>query len=605
MSSIKPGKVPKFRKNFEQILSTNSLNILFVIDTTGSMDPYRDLCSESISLITKKLSTANTLFRNRTACVKLGVIAYRDKKDKVPFEYLDFTNEEEKVISFVKNLDCEGGGDACEDVKGAFKQVPLGNNIHWDAQFKFVVMIADAPCHGKIYHDLDSKHDDFPDENMEEEVKQMALNDLNFIGILFTPHTQKMYQEIEKIYLGNHGSFRLIEHKDLQNIKSHEKCTQNILNLFVDQISKPVQELTISTIKTFLEEKKISRPTPFNFMEENAKLLNFEWIAEDEGNFFDEEIYEVFNLACDPKSIDFKNIEAFDISSIKINEWKCKITINAIGKGCFRSIFLVKVLKENPQKDDKTPYNLYIAKAPIKDMYYKNPEEVKSEWRGSLIAGYMARRFNSDLYGVGNKGDLTVSFNDIFILKSKKSFSLNGKEQFKYYAVEKVLKGNFTKYNNNFDFVADLSKYKDKLEEMFLFNEVAQAFSHYTFQKSDGYILVCDLQGVVQKLTDPMILTKNKTKLQGDLAGPGIAQFFATHQCNEICQKLKLEKMKDMITDDLMKQISEIKELKKAEDQKYLKTITSIESDEENHDEESKNEEETKTNPYAFRGFRK
>ena len=172
-----------------------------------------------------------------------------------------------------------------------------------------------------------------------------------------------------------------------------------------------------------------------------------------------------------------------------------------------------------------------------------------------------------------------------------------------------MLKGNFTKYNNNFDFVADFSKHREKAEELFLFNEVAQAFSHYTFQKSDGFILVCDLQGVVQKLTDPMILTKNKTKLQGDLASPGIAQFFVSHQCNDICKKLNLDQMKDMITDDLGKQISEIRELKKAEDQKYLKTITSIEGDEEDYQEgdkeESKNEEETKTNPYPVRSFRK
>ena len=74
--------------------------------------------------------------------IKLGVVAYRDKEDKNQFEYLDFTNDEEKVISFVKNLKCTGGGDACEDVKGAFQQVISGTKIHWDAKFKFVIMIA-------------------------------------------------------------------------------------------------------------------------------------------------------------------------------------------------------------------------------------------------------------------------------------------------------------------------------------------------------------------------------------------------------------------------------------------------------------------------------
>lgn len=554
---MEPLHTSQLRENFREILKNSTLNILFVIDTTGSMDPYRNLCSDSISLICKKLSSVNVLFNDLSSRIKWGVVGYRDKKDENQFEYLDFTNNEEEVISFVKKLKCTGGGDACEDVKGAFQQVLSGNKIHWDAKFKFVIMIADAPCHGKIYHDYtNSSNDDYPEENMEEEVKLMALNELNFIGILFTTRIEKMYKQIEKIYLGNHGKFRLIDHADLKNIQSHEKGTQNILNLFVEQVSQPIEELTKSSVNFFFEEKKISRPSQFKFMAENAALLNFDQIAEEDDLFFQEETFEVYNFTLDPKDVKHENIEEFDVNSIKINEWQCQLTINPIGKGTFRSIYLVKVLKENPKKDDKTPYNLYIAKAPIKEAYYTNPEEIKYEWRGSLIAASMAKKFNSELYGVGNKGDLTVSFNDVFILKSKKSFSIHGKQQSKYYAVEKVLKGSFTKYNNNHEFVADFSNYKEKYEEMYRFNFVAQAFSHYTFQKSDGLILVCDLQGVLQKLTDPIILTKNKSNLQGDLSCMGIIKFLEIHKCNEICKKLQLKS-----PDDLRKEVLEHTEM--------------------------------------------
>ena len=223
--------------------------------------------------------------------------------------------------------------------------------------------------------------------------------------------------------------------------------------------------------------------------------------------------------------------------------------------------------------------------------HYSDPNEIKTEWRGSLIAANMAKRFNKDLFGVGNEGDLTISFNDVFILKSKKAFEDNGKQVYKYYAVEKVLKGPFTKYNNNFGFVADFSKTQAITTELFLFNEVAQAFSHYSFQKSDGYILICDLQGVVQKLTDPMILNKKKTDLQGDLSGPGIAQFFQKHRCNDICQKLNLEKMNELITDDTRKQIEEIR-IKLAENTKTCSTISSDDEDENLEKEEEKKDEE-------------
>ena len=90
-----------------------------------------------------------------------------------------------------------------------------------------------------------------------------------------------------------------------------------------------------------------------------------------------------------------------------------------------------------------------------------------------------------------DRGDLEINFNDVWP---------------------------FTKYNNNFGFVSDFSDMKEKAAEHRKFNKVAQAFSHYSFQKSDGNILICDLQGVVQRLTDPMIfLNKNPGNLEGDL----------------------------------------------------------------------------------------
>ena len=602
MDSKKSAKIPKFRKNFEKILSTSTLNILFVLDSTGSMNRHRDMVSESISLLCSKLSSINNIFKDRSATVKLGVLAYRDKKDTIQFETLDFTNDEQKVSLFLKKLECEGGGDACEDIKGAFQQVLSVNKFHWDAQYKFLVLISDVPCHGKLYHDFtDKSYDDFPEENMDEEVKQLALNDIHFIGITFTSTTQKMYKEIEKIYKGNHGNFRLIDNDDLKNIKKHEKCTQNILNLFVQQISDPIEELTKSTVNEFLKKKKISSSLSLSgFIAENSRI-NFEIIAEDDDNFYGEETYEAFNFTCDPKTIDYSNIESFDICSEKINEWQCQIATTPIGKGTFRSIFLLKVLQDDTKKNKKTPYNLYIAKAPIKAVYYKNPEEIKSEWRGSLIAANFAKKFNSELYGVGNKGDLLVYFNDVFILKSKKTFLVDGKQQSKYYAVEKVLKGTFTKYNNNFDFVADFSKYEEKTKEMSAFNKVAQAFSHYTFQKSDGNLLVCDLQGVVNKLTDPMILTKNKSNLSGDLSCAGIAQFFATHQCNDICKILDLESMKPMITDDIKKQILEIKEKMMS---KKINTLSTGSSDDEDNDDMKKEKEEKKKAEKKIPAFR-
>ena len=117
----------------------------------------------------------------------------------------------------VKNLECDGGGDACEDVKGALTKVL--SEIKWDSQYKFIVMIADAPCHGKKYHDYETEEaDDYPDEDMTNELKKLTWRGIHFLGVVFTDSIRKMYKEIQNIYQGNHGKFFLIENDELKKI---------------------------------------------------------------------------------------------------------------------------------------------------------------------------------------------------------------------------------------------------------------------------------------------------------------------------------------------------------------------------------------------------
>ena len=542
---VEPVPKQKYRINYEKLLLTCNLNILFLIDATGSMDPYKNLCCDSISLILNKLSNLNDMFPQGPPKVKFAYLAYRDKCDKEnQFEICNFIEDLKEVKTKVQKIECIGGGDTCEDVKEAFKKVVVDPNIQWNSQYKFIVMIADSPSHGKKYYNDVEISDDYPEEDMTNEIKRLALDNIIFLGILFDESTKKMYDEIEMVYKANHGKFHLIEHEDLKNIKSHEKCSQNIINLFVDKISVPIENFTKSTLKQFYQDKKISA-----FFRISDNFTDFDWNKLPyEETFLKPEKYEMFNFSCDPKKINYKNIELFEVITTKSGEWICEISSRAIGKGSFRSIRLIKVKKEEYKENEK-PFQLYIAKAPLNKGYYENIEQIKDEWRGSLIAQNMAKFFNKDLFKFSDKEELSINFNDVFILKSNDN---------KFYAIEKVIEGPFTKYNNNWGYLADFSSFTHKAPIHFMFNEVAQTFSHYSYQKSDGNILICDLQGVVQRLTDPIILSANPTKLQGDLSGCGILKFFEKHKCNDICQALKLEKLDEKISDEKKKEMNEI-----------------------------------------------
>eukprot|EP00802_Teleaulax_amphioxeia_P008683 Tamp_08692.p1 GENE.Tamp_08692~~Tamp_08692.p1 ORF type:complete len:352 (+),score=39.24 Tamp_08692:820-1875(+) len=87
----------------------------------------------------------------------------------------------------------------------------------------------------------------------------------------------------------------------------------------------------------------------------------------------------------------------------------------------------------------------------------------------------------------------------------------------------------------------DFVKYNDNNGEVLDQDPVMQAFSHFSWQNSGGSMLICDLQGWGQILTDPQIHTiDGKGFGQGNMGEDGIQNFFDSHRCNHCCRSLGL-----------------------------------------------------------------
>ena len=74
------------------------------------------------------------------------------------------------------------------------------------------------------------------------------------------------------------------------------------------------------------------------------------------------------------------------------------------------------------------------------------------------------------------------------------------------------------------------------------FSSTAQAFSHFTYERSGHQLLVCDIQGVGSACTDPQIHSlSGKGFGEGNLGVVGMRAFLLRHRCNAICARLRLE----------------------------------------------------------------
>ncbi len=98
---------------------------------------------------------------------------------------------------------------------------------------------------------------------------------------------------------------------------------------------------------------------------------------------------------------------------------------------------------------------------------------------------------------------------------------------------ERYISGKYKKMNSNDGWVSRSGDF-------------ASAFSHFTFKKSDGYCLICDIQGVetddTATWTDPQMHSiDGNAGGAGDLGIAGMTQFFEKHKCGPLCQLLSLE----------------------------------------------------------------
>jgi len=492
--------------------------LCFVVDTTGSMQPYIDGVKTQIAAIVEQIKHAHCHIAG------LAFVGYKDwSEGDHHFEVLPFTTDPEQFAQFVGRVRAGGGGDEPEDVVGGLNQALI---LNWPASggTNVIFHVADAPPHGKQYHNMS---DNFPSGHG----KDVSL----------------------------HNLFMMAKRKSVQYYfgKVNQKCDQ-MLEIFEKECGETITSFNIKDVLT------LTRSVTSSVMESIAATGAVACSCSGDTTTSLSRIREYVLDPAEPIWDDVPKVSV-TVSKMKLPETAQDIWLNTklqsdinkgliqiapcpFAKGGERLAYLGRRFFH--QHDEASGLSKEVVDEVVLKEYIKLPTVPELDRSRYMVANEvqnvatrLSLEFNDHLErGYVNPG-IKLKF---LIAKVVKLTAPDGRIRF--LAMEKKYRSmdEFVKLTNNYKMVrAPESKEQENLVNL------AVAFSHFSHSQTRGYCLVCDLQGMVSVdskdqptllLTDPAIHCPSSHRFgRTNLGESGIAAFFDAHKCNKYCKALGLE----------------------------------------------------------------
>jgi Mg-chelatase subunit ChlD len=126
------------------------IEVVFVLDTTGSMSGLIQAAKEKIWSIASTMASAQN-----SPDIKMGLVAYRDRGDAYITKTTALSTDLDSMYSKLMDFKARGGGDGPESVnKGLYDAV---HKMRWSQDentYKVVFLIGDAPAHMDYQDDV-------------------------------------------------------------------------------------------------------------------------------------------------------------------------------------------------------------------------------------------------------------------------------------------------------------------------------------------------------------------------------------------------------------------------------------------------------------------
>ena len=193
------------------------LNMVFILDTTGSMAPFINEAIKNIedqtTRITQEMKNSLTEYygdvRKFVLHTKVSVVAYRDTSDSKQIEFCPPTTDTNSIKAFLQSLVPSGGFDEPEDILSAidfvftnieFPEKDSEESNHTSTVF---LIVADAPAHGMFMHNS-TMIDDVIRQDDEElwitYLEKMRLLNIDLVCVQLTSDMDKMISFLQTNY---------------------------------------------------------------------------------------------------------------------------------------------------------------------------------------------------------------------------------------------------------------------------------------------------------------------------------------------------------------------------------------------------------------------
>ena len=126
------------------------IEVVFVLDTTGSMSGLIEAAKEKIWSIASTMASAQSAPE-----IKMGLVAYRDRGDDYVTKVVDLSSDLDSMYATLMDFKAGGGGDGPESVNQALYDAV--HKISWSQDqdtYKVVFMVGDAPPHMDYQDDV-------------------------------------------------------------------------------------------------------------------------------------------------------------------------------------------------------------------------------------------------------------------------------------------------------------------------------------------------------------------------------------------------------------------------------------------------------------------